>query len=213
MISMKVRKVLLATVVFLLFSSICFAGFEVKPEFRWTHLYRYDNRPNKHKLYTNRLAAVFSYLNDTGKALFKIIPFFEIRVNTAGGFKERREAGIEFGKDIFSFLYLGESIQRIWAREDSKYYGQYQHREYMEAETRMRLSHNLIEKNKFKLIGFIYNDFTFDMDRNEGLRNELGFGFDIPIGKHLETTFNWRHIDRIHFYDSDILEGSLTLIF
>ena len=45
------------------------------------------------------------------------------------------------------------------------------------------------------------------------MRNEVAIGVIMPIGEYVEAGINWRHIDRIGHYDSDVLETTLALVF
>jgi len=147
--------------------------------------------------------------------LLKLIPFVEIRRNIERNFWERKELGLETGKDFFPWVYLGESIQYVWTREDltNVYYPAYEKKDYMESETRLLLSHNLLSSRYLKLKGFILNEYTYDFDKGKGARNEVAIGLIMPLGKYIETQINWRHIDRVHYYDSDTVEAAVTLVF
>ncbi len=189
------------------------AAWDRKPHFRWTQRYRHDLRQDNHQLYLNRFSPELNYLDKQNKSLVKFIPFFEIRRNIDKDLWERKELGIEIGKDIFSWLYLGEAIQKGWMKEDYSTYANYEKRDYLESETRLLLSHNLLASKYIKLKAFILDEYTYDFDKGEIRRNELAAGLVIPIGKYIETETNWRHIDRIHYYDSDVLEASISIVF
>lgn len=206
-------KILILAALFFLFTSGAFAVWDKRPEFRWQQLYRYDLRQKNHQLYTNRLSLIFNYLDNQQKSLFKVIPFFEIRRNIDKDLWGRKELGIEIGKDIFPWVYLGEEIQRSWRKEDYRYYGNYEKRDHTESETRLMFSHNLLPKKFVTLKGFILNEYTYDFDRGAGICNEVAIGLIAAVGKYIETGINWRHIDRIHYYDSDTFEGSVIFVF
>jgi hypothetical protein len=209
----KVKIFALTSLSLLLFFAFSYAGWEKKPEFRWQQLYRYDLRQDGHQLYVNRLSLIFNYLDSANKSLVKIIPFFEIRHNIDRNVWERKELGIEVGKDIFPWFYLGEAIQKGWMREDYQWRLVYDTRSYNESETRLCLTHNLLSGNSLKLKGFVINEYTYDFDSGAGTRNELAAGLSMPLGKYVETELSWRHIDRIQYYDSDAIEASLILVF
>ena len=199
--------------VIFLFVFQSFGGTISKPEFRLKELYRYELHRAHHKLYTNRLSLSFDYLNTKDIVLFKVTPFFEIRRNLHKNLWQRKELGVEIGKEIFPWLYLGETIQRGWMKEDYRYYGDYECRDYTESETRLAFTHNLFSNKYIQLKGFILDEYTYDFDRGAGTCNEVAIGVVLPVNKHIETQINWRHIDRIHYYDSDTFEAAFTLIF
>ncbi len=207
----KITPVLI--ILLFLFITTAFAFFEAKPQVRVENKYRYDTRQDNHALYITRVSAAFNYLDALDEPIFKFIPFFESRLNLGKDFWERKEIGIEIGKDIFPFLYLGESLQQVWMKEDYRYYSQYESRDQFEAETRLMLKHDLISNDSIKLKCFVANEYTYDFNNGKGVRNEIVGGFVMPFGKHIETDLVWRHIDRIHHYDSDVVETSITLIF
>jgi hypothetical protein len=210
---MKLEALILLALLLLFFSSIGFAGWDKRPEFRWQQLYRYDLRQNNRDLYINRISARFTYKDLGEKALFKLEPFFEARRNLGKGLWERKLLGIEIGKDIFPWVYLGDAIQQTWIKEDYRHYTIFESKNHAESVTRLLFSHNLLPDRYIKLKGFVLNEYTLDFYRGSGICNEVAIGVTAPIYKCIETTINWRHIDRIHYYDSDTLEASVTLIF
>lgn len=210
---MKVKTVILASSFLGLLISSVFAHWDKKPQFRWTQLLRYDLRHNDHNLYTNHLSASFNYLDKKEKPLFKLIPFFETRINVDEGIWEREELGIEIGKDIFPWLYLGEGIQAVWLKEAYRQVPLGRSRDSTESETRLVFSRNLFSNKHISVKGYFLGEYTYDFGRGEGTRNEVAIGLTTPIGKFIETDIHWRHIDRIHDYDSDTIEAQVTLVF
>ena len=75
------------------------------------------------------------------------------------------------------------------------------------------LSHSLLSSKYIKLKGFVLNEYNYAFEEGRGICNELAIGLIVPVNKYMETQINWRHIDRIHYYDSDTFEAALTLIF
>lgn len=208
------KKISILTGLFLLLAFLtAFATWDKKPEFRWEQLYRHDMRQDNHELYTNRISSTFNYLDNNKNSLFKLTPFFEIRRNIDKDLSERKQLGVEIGKDIFPWVYLGESIQKVWMKEDYRFYTIYEARDYVGSYTRLKFSHDLLPKNYVKLKGFVLEEYIFDFDRLAGICNEVALGVIMPLGKYVEAGINWRHIDRIHYYDSDTCEASLTLVF
>jgi len=201
------------TLLFLL-SFICssFAAWD-KPAVRLTGMYRYDLRQDNHDLWITRASLALTYKNIADDPLFKIIPFFEARRNIHKHIWERKEAGVEIGKDIFPWFYLGSAIEQVWMNEDYQYYRRYEKRQYTACEPRLLFSHNILNTKFLTLKGFILDEYTYDFNKARGTCNEVAIGVIIPVTKYLESQVNWRHIDRIHYYDSDTVEGSVTLVF
>lgn len=191
-----------------------FASWQAKPECRLTQSYRYDLRHQDHDLYITRASAGFNYLNTQGDAVFNIVPFFELRQNTERHFVERKEVGVEVGGKIFPWLYVGEGFQAVWLKED--YTANYSHtkkRDATEAETRLEVMHRLFCAKGIEVKGFLLDEYTYDFDIGGSTRNEVCLGVVVPLHRHVETKLNWRHIDLIHDYDSDVLEGAVTVVF
>lgn len=210
---MKAKAVILTSSFLGLFISSVFAYWDKKPQFRWMQLLRYDTRHADHNLYTNHLSATFNYLGKKEKPLLKLIPFFELRRNVDKGLWERKELGIEIGKDIFSWLYLGQGIQAVWLKEAYREVPIGRSRDSTESETRLVFSRNFFSHKHISVKGYLLDEYTYDFGRGEGTRNEVAIGLNMPIGKFIETDINWRHIDRIHDYDSDTIEAQVTLVF
>lgn len=210
---MKTKVLFLANLFLMLFVSCAAASWDKKPEFRWMEYFRYETRHNRDWLYANRISATFNYLDAKQNSLFKLTPFYEARRNFNTDLWERQELGVEIGKEIFSWLYVGESIREVWLKEAYRQYPTNKERDATESETRLMFSYNLLDKKNIKLKGFILDEYTYDFKRGAGTRNEIVIGLIMPLAKIIETGINWTHIDRIHDYDSDAVEVLVTMVF
>lgn len=207
------KKIITAIILSLTWLISSFAFPDKNFEFSWQQGYRYDLRRDNRQLYINRLSSVFSLKNKQDEALFKLEPLFEFRRNIDTNIWERKELGVEIGKNIFPWLYLGEGIQAVWLREDYRQYTTHKRRDALESETRLLFTQRIFSNKHIELSGFILDEYTYDFDIGAGVRNEVAFGLIIPLNKYLKTNINWRHIDLIHDFDSDALEASITLVF
>ncbi|MFC1704009.1 hypothetical protein ACFL1E_04430 [Candidatus Omnitrophota bacterium] len=155
----------------------------------------------------NRLAAFFTFADDEGFDIV-ISPFVEFDYNTDLETMERTEWGAEFGSQILKYLYLGLGIQYVEQDYDwSKYRGWLPQVEYTtELEPRLLFEYPLLEIDGRQLIGFILDEYTVDLRMMAGVRNEAVIGVQYPILDNLTAKVNWRHIDRIHDYDSETVE-------
>ena len=135
-----------------------------------------------------------------------VLPFFESRVDVDDGEWSRVEAGGEFGVHLFPWFYLGNGIQQAWLHPDD---------DRSEWEVRTVLSWPLpLAVRSEKLSLYALNEWTFDIDKGEGQRNEVGVGFRIPLPwKPFSSQLGWRHVDIIHDSDMDQFEGSLRADF
>lgn len=209
---MKIKVIFLTIIAALLYLSAAYAGFEAKPEFRWLQYYRYPHHIDN-QLYVSRVSAAFDYLNAQEKPLFKVIPYFEARRNFTTDLWERVELGTEIGKEITSWLYVSEAVQYLWLHEAYESYPASKRRNSTESDSKLVLSHYIFNNQHFKLKGFILNEFFYDFKKGAATRNESAAGIIVPIGKHLEADFDWRHIDNIHDSDEDVFEVGATIIF
>lgn len=195
------------------FYSAAFAQPIEKPKFSWTQFFRFDMRHSEHHHYVNRLAAAFKLKDKQDQEIARITPFFEARRNIDRDIWSRLELGVEVGKNILPFFYLGEGIHAAWLKEDYRLYTHRQRRETAEAETRMLVWHDLINNEKLHLVGFLLDEFTYDFDIGAGTRNEIAIGVSMPVNDYLGVELDWRHLDPVHDFDSDLIEARATLSF
>lgn len=210
---MKKKRIVFFMIVFLcFFITSAFARFSGKPSFRLEELYRFDIKTSKSNLVITRLNAALSYLGAGKKEAFKLIPYIEGQWNHKYDTWIRHKVGLEIGRDIFKWLYLGQGFHYADLDENDRDREIFRKDDTAEGLTRVKVSFPL-PKMKNKLKGYIMNEFTYNLEENEGYRNDSIIGAVMPIGKNAEANLDWRHIDRIHYYDSDTVEVSLALLF
>ena len=185
----------------------------LNPQIKYSNIYHHDIRDSAKHFYGQRLATFFSYRDTEDRDVIIISPFFEIRRNIDRDLWERREAGIELGTDLFNWLYVGQTIQATRYKEDFKHYEKIDKGNYTETVIKLCASYDLLKNDNIHSIGFIANDYTFNIDKGKALRNEVSFGLKSPFFEFLETSINWRHIDRVHYFDSDTFEITASLVF
>ncbi|MDP1852923.1 MAG: hypothetical protein Q8L26_01770 [Candidatus Omnitrophota bacterium] len=196
------------------YNAAAFAEWE-KPKVEFSNSYRYLFR-ERHSIYIQRGEFKFSYDRGTDNfAKIKLSPFIELRNNLQKDKLEYKEIGFEFGTDIFPWFYAGESFQYSRYNYDWVNWLWHPRIKYAaEAETRLKFMlpvYQLSEERK--IIAYVLNEFTYSFKLAEGTRNEVVLGITIPVTKYTEIGFDWRHIDRIHDFDSDALEANVSLIF
>ena len=59
----------------------------------------------------------------------------------------------------------------------------------------------------------MHNAKTLLLPGTRSMRNEITAGMSALFGKHWEIGLNWRHIDRISYFDTDAFEVFATLSF
>jgi len=194
-------------ILFFLFASatLAFADWQ-KPELKFTQVYREDVRGKVGDLFIERLSAKVSYYKDEN-LLFEVSPFFEKRISVYNIENEiwvKQKSGIEVGTDLLPWLYFSEAFQYTYF-EDAD--------DSPEIETSLILSNRLMSLGDKELKWFGCGQHVFDLDEEKGTRNESGLGVMLPVSKYLNAKLNWRHIDRIHKYDSDTVELSFDCVF
>ena len=178
---------------------------ELSRVFRVSEGIRASMRENKEKVpseWVSRAEADLSW-----HRWWKVMPFMEARLDYDNSRWSRLEAGGELGWQPFSWVYLGNAIQRAWINPG---------RDRMEWEVRTLFTVPLPwwEIRSKKVALYALNEWTYDIDSGEGRRNEIGFGVRIPLPvPHLSSSLGWRHVDLIHGPDLDQFEGTLTAEF
>ena len=59
----------------------------------------------------------------------------------------------------------------------------------------------------------LFDEYTYDFKRGQATFNDMGVVFDWQVFDWLRVPIGWRHVDRIHDFDSDILEFSVVFSF
>lgn len=193
--------------------SFAFAGWSKNPVFSWMQFYRWDRHFNRSGIHSNCYALTFVYLDGGKHPLFKFKPFYEMRRNLDTNQWERREVGLEGGKDLLIWQYLGESIRHVWRNEEVIVPNCYEKQNSLEVETRLIFSRNFLSKDTFSLKGFVADEYTYVTDEGRSMRNEITAGMSALSGKHWEIGLSWRHIDRISYFDADTFEVFAMLSF
>ena len=209
------RKILLAFIFALCLDCSAATADWQKPEVRISNAYRYLVR-ERHSIYIQRGEIDFSYQRDSDRfSKFLFSPFIELHNNLQTDRLERKETGLEVGTDITPWFYIGESLQYTRYNYDWTDYIWHPRIKYAaEAETRIMFSLPVgsIGEDK-KIRAFLLDEYTYSFRLTQPTRNELSVGVKAPLMRYLQGSFAWRHIDRIHDFDSDALEATLTLVF
>lgn len=178
-----------------------------RPQIILSQRYHYDLHKSNHEYYADRLSLRWDYLK------VGIVAFFESQFNLDKNLWQRKEVGVELNKEVLSWFQASLFLQKSWFKEDYQYHLEFEKEENFESVGRVMFSCDLIKKPKFNMSGFVYNDYIYEFNQGAGICNEVVVGVTIPVGKYTKVGLNWRHIDRIHYYDSETIESSLTLSF
>lgn len=177
------------------------------------HTVRIAVNNNDDSFYLTRAELIIDYNFPQSERIIKILPFFEYQHNLETGSWWRREVGAEIGTSFFNdCFYYGASFQHVWQVEEN--YPDEPIEETTEWESRLVISPPIpwgIFKDRVTLR--LFEEYTFDFTRGQATFNEVGVIFDWQICNWLKMPMGWRHMDRVHDFDSDLIEASLVFSF
>ena len=160
---------------------------------------RIDRKREKDHTYLNRLGfpIYYRFSGDLDVKL-EVQPFAETQYKWDAGEWSRTEAGIEVGFRLTQWAYAGESIHYAWLEENEN---------TPELETRLEMNIPFVlNSTGYKLTLALIEEYTYATRGHKASRNEIAANIIIPVCSYLELVCGWRHIDRIHDYDSDQVE-------
>ncbi len=177
-----------------------------EPGFNFQQYTRFDTNDEEDNLLRNRLEANLIYsLKENFN--FVVSPFIELDHNFDRNEFERMEFGAEFGSNFAEHFYLGLGFQYAMLSYNWPAYSWYPETDdTSEMEPRFLFQYPLITIDEKELTGFILDEYTYDFRFGKGVRNEVCIGLKYPIWENLTGSLGWRHVDRIHDYDSDTIE-------
>jgi hypothetical protein len=142
----------------------------------------------------------------------KMIPFVEQRYSIDRHKRERTMTGIEFGLEPVDYLYIAEQFRYSWYSETSSRSSLIKHTNMPEALTKIIFSRQLIPGKEI-LKGYAGSEHTYDFRNGRATRVEVIAGLLAALGKDWQASVDWRHRDRIHDFDSDTFEASVSYDF
>lgn len=184
------------------------------PPMRYSVLYNNDIRHGEENFWSSRLEAFFEkglYLGSK-EVSAKMIPFVEQRYSVERRKRERTMAGVEFGIEPSGFLYIAEQFRYSWYSEALHQRRVIENTDMPEALTKITLSRHLIP-GKETLKGYVSAEHTYDFRDGRASRVEVIAGILTALGKDWQANVDWRHRDRIHNFDCDTFEASVSYDF
>ncbi|PIU41454.1 MAG: hypothetical protein COS99_05365 [Candidatus Omnitrophica bacterium CG07_land_8_20_14_0_80_42_15] len=173
---------------------------------------RLDDRREIDSTYLTRIEASFYYKIPSDLDIkFELKPFGEAQYKWDQGAWSRNEAGVETGFHVTEYAYIGESFQYAWLDEYKKG-TRFRNEDFLRndtAELESRLEAHIpfvLNSKGYKITVVLIEEYTYSCEEERATLNEIGGRFVIPVFKYLDVALGWRHIDRIHEYDSDQLE-------
>lgn len=208
------KKVILLILSFIVFSyPLAWAGIAAVP-MRYTVLHNNDIRVADENFWSNRLEAFFKkdiHLSSK-EVTAKMIPFVEQRYSISRNRRERTMAGIELGAEPIEFLYIAEQFRYSWYSETLYQHGVVERASMPESLTRIILSHQLVPGKEI-LKGYAGSEYAYDFRDGRATRVETIAGLVAVFSKNWQANIDWRHRDRIHYFDSDTFETSVSYDF
>ena len=209
----KFKSVLILLLASLFFISL--SGFaEVKDiKFENQHTVKIAVRGEEDDLYSTKAKIIIDYNIPQVDRILKIMPFFEYQSNLDTHTWWRKELGTEIGKSFFNdCFYYGASFQHVWQKEEN--YPVELLDETTEWKSRFVITPALewgIFGDRLKL--HLIEEYTYDFKRGQPTFNEVGVILDWRVFESLRLPIGWRHLDRVHDFDNDMLEFSVLFSF
>ena len=197
------KKFFIAALLIFLSTSGLFAEEEKNWEFRNYQTVRLDNRRSQDDTYLTRAAFLLHRdITDDLDLVLEIQPFAEAQYLWDKEKWHRTELGSELGIR-YKWAYIGESIHYAWLKDAG---------DTPELESRLEVNIPFVLNSQgYQITLALLEEYTYAIEEGEATRNEIAGIFYIPVFKHLDVSCGWRHIDRIHDYDSDQVEMSAVL--
>ena len=211
--NLKLKLILLVVFVFFItpsaFAEVTDMGFENR------HTVRIGIRSDEddYDFYLTRAQGYVDYSFSQLERTVRFLPFFEYQSNLDTDTWWRKELGAEVGLEFFDgFLYYGASFQHVWQKEEN--YPVELLEETTEWESRFVFNPKIdwwLFKDHLDLK--VFEEYTYDFNRGQGTFNEIGLTIDWKVLENLKVAVGFRHVDRIHDFDSDLLEFSVLFSF
>jgi len=165
---------------------------------------RINTRDEEDSAYVTRLAIAHGYnLMEEYDIKLEYQAFGETRYLWDQEEWQRSELGMEFGfRFLKDWVYLGESVHYAWLKNTG---------DTFELETRLEVDIPIKLTEEYTITLALLEEYTYATKESKATRNEIAGLFYIPVYKWLELQAGWRHIDRIHDYDSDQVELTAVL--
>lgn len=182
---------------------------------RYALLYNGDVYHSEENFFTNRLDALIEKRLELKNYNLpvKIIPFVSLRRNIERNRNERVCVGTEFGAQFFRWFYMGEELRYVWRNESLYAQEEFVDTRMAEAVTRLVFSAPAFTVMNRDIKSYFGSEYTYDFRDGEATRNELIAGLTFSVFENSMANIGWRHRDRVHYYDCDTIEGSITCSF
>ena len=148
-----------------------------------------------------------------GGAQFQIFPFLEARRHFEINRWYLSTIGIDLSAACFKYLSFDNSLQYSQIDVPDRYFEKVRlKKDRFELKSALTLTLPL-----FKIYGMspylsATNEFFYDIEHGEPLRNEIGVGLRFPINEKVDIGCAWRHLDWVKDWDSDQVEISAIII-
>lgn len=212
---MRIKKIIL--IIFFVSCFFCAEAWAVisKPPLRYTVLFHGDTRHGDEHFYSHRLDASFTKAMPfifKDEVTAKMIPFVELRYDAERQRRQRTMTGVELGVDLTEFLYVAQQLRYGWYSEMLYEHDTFEHADMPEGLTKITVSRQLLP-GKESLKGYLSGEYTYDFKSGSGTRMDVIIGMIAVLGKQWEINLDWRHDDRIHYFDCDAVEASVSYNF
>ena len=178
---------------------------DLKPAVQIEQAYRYDiqQEPETEDLYLGRLALIFPLTPKLEWRVNDLAVFFEARHNFNTDRLSRQELGLELSHSLHRWFQWRESLQQVFLSPGKN---------VLEIESRLLFDFPL-PPNQWNVHLYALEEHTYAITLGEITLNEITGGLRLPIKNLAAFWLGWRHVDRVHQFDSDLLEAGMDLTF
>jgi hypothetical protein len=165
---------------------------------------------DKDNIYLGRLSLRFNPIAKIHNRQAVITASGEVRhsLDKNRSFGER--IGLEVGSSLLDWVYLGTQINFLFSLREG---GVEPHEDEFHWQGNVVITPWTYKLPKGNLKLCLSNEYSYNLTEGVPFRNEVAVTFDWEVSERLTIPVGWRHIDRVHYYDSDQIEIGAIMTF
>jgi len=211
-ISLRLIKGLFCISIFVLFCNVLWCAEEncyIENLAAYRHEFASDEDEN---IFIGRISVRDLYRYNYQEVQFEVFPFFEARRHFELNRWYLNTIGANIRVTCFKYLSFDNGLQYSQTDVPDIYFKKVRlDKDRFEAKSALNLTVPLWEIYGMAPYLSATNEFFYDIEHGEPLRNEIGVGLRLPINKRIDIGFAWRHLDWVKDFDSDQVEISTII--
>jgi len=197
-------KIILKLLLISILIQAFFVKFSCAAEIKYKNEYLIDIRSDDGDICLNRI----SVHKKLGPSDVELSFFGEAQWNLEIDDWEKLMLGAEFGKTLWRYLYIGQTIQ-VTSGQILDYMAFDVDSYTIDATTKIALRFPLLKKLSFN----IFEEYVLNPIKGRDEYCEAGLELSYRPKESFSIGIGWRHTDRIHALDTDYVSSSFTLHF